>query len=76
MRVEAKTFDITDVSFGELVFIARAFFEEAKKSREDGYNATARLEFKRAKMLFEAYGEDYFAGRCQEEIDEITEENE
>jgi hypothetical protein len=76
MRVEAKTFDITDISSGELYFIARSFYDEAKKDRDGGYKSLALQEFERAKMLFEAYGEDYFAGRCQEEIDEINEENE
>ena len=74
MRIETKTFDILGVSNSDMYFIAKAYYDEAQKDRDAGYKSLAMQEFEKAKMLFEAYGDTYFAGRCAEQIDEINEE--
>lgn len=72
MRVETKTFDITDISSGDMYFIARAYYDEAKKDFDGGYKALALQEYEKAKMLFQAYGEKYMVARCEDEIDNIN----
>lgn len=74
MRVEPKTFDIIGVSSSELYFIARAYFDEGLKDRDEGYKTIALNELAQAKELFGIYGESYMVARCDEEIDAINEE--
>lgn len=73
-NVEATEFTLEGVSRGDVYFIAKAFYDEAHRDRDQGYPALAIQEFKKAYDMYKVVGDSYFASRCDEEMMNIEEE--
>lgn len=79
MKVECKSFDLKDLTEGELSFIAEAFFHEADHDFDSNYMALARNGYEKARKLFSiiAPSSDWYALRlkkCEDRLAEIEEQ--
>lgn len=79
MKVECKSFDLKDLTEGELSFIAECFFSEADHDFDGNYMALARNGYERARTLFSviAPSNEWYARRvkkCEDRLAEIEEQ--
>lgn len=79
MKIKCKSFDLLDLTEGELSFIAECFFSEADHDFDSGYMALARTGFDKAQQLFSviAHESEWYALRlkkCESKLDEIKEQ--
>lgn len=79
MEIKCKSFDLVDLTEGELSFIAEAYYNEACRDFDDGYMALARSGFDKAQQLFApiAHESDWYELRlrkCEEKLTEIAEQ--
>ena len=78
MKIECKSFDLKDLTEGELSFIAECFFSEADNDFDSEYMALARSNFEKARTLFSviAPSSEWYALRlkkCEDRLTEIEE---